>query len=291
MNKHDYRLKGHETFILREGWLTKGLQAVHDDAKVFSQNNGADALGVGTNMAKSIRYWLRAAGLTRESQKFGAELTELGEVLYPYDLYMEDIFSLWLIHVNLVQNLKLATSWNLFFNHIDVTTFKRDELFPMMKEQFFSVTGEQNLSESSLKADCTAILQMYADSPKDSHDPEDKKKSPFALLGLLSEVQSNLYEKKRPARDKIDPLLILYFIAERLKQELMIPIDEIVDASDMPGKILNLNRVAVNDYLDLLQNEGYLIVNRTAGLDMVYPDKLISPIEAIKEHYERSSPI
>ena len=71
----------------------------------------------------------------------------------------------------------------------------------------------------------------------------------------------------------------------------MIPIDEIVDASDMPGKILNLNRVAVNDYLDLLQNEGYLIVNRTAGLDMVYPDKLISPIEAIKEHYERSSPI
>lgn len=291
MNKHDYRLKGHETFILREGWLTKGLQAVHDDAKVFSQNNGADALGVGTNMAKSIRYWMRAAGLTTESQKFGVALTELGEVLYRYDLYMEDIFSLWLIHVNLAQNVKLATSWSLFFNQIDVTTFKRDELFLMMKEQFVAMTQEQNPSESSLKADCTAILQMYADSREESHDPEDKRKSPFALLGLLSEVQNNLYEKKQPARDKIDPLLILYIISERLEQEIMIGIDEIVDAADMPGKILNLNRVAVNDYLDRLKNDGYLIVNRTAGLDLICPYHLISPIEAIKEHYERSNSI
>lgn len=30
-----YRLKGHETFILREGWLSKGLYAVAADAKVF----------------------------------------------------------------------------------------------------------------------------------------------------------------------------------------------------------------------------------------------------------------
>ena len=39
------RLKGHETFILREGWLTKGLAAVEKDGTVFSKNSGADALG------------------------------------------------------------------------------------------------------------------------------------------------------------------------------------------------------------------------------------------------------
>ena len=48
------RLKGHETFILREGWLAKGLKAVSDNPKVFSEYAGADALGVGTNMAKAI---------------------------------------------------------------------------------------------------------------------------------------------------------------------------------------------------------------------------------------------
>ena len=55
------RLKGHETFILREGWLTKGLAAAEKDGMVFSKNSGADALGVGTNMAKAIRYWMQSA--------------------------------------------------------------------------------------------------------------------------------------------------------------------------------------------------------------------------------------
>ena len=45
------RLKGHETFILREGWLTKGLAAAEKDGMVFSKNSGADSLGVVTNIA------------------------------------------------------------------------------------------------------------------------------------------------------------------------------------------------------------------------------------------------
>lgn len=59
MGKNKYRFKGHESFILREGWLNKGLYEVDRNPKVFSENYGADALGVGPNMAKAIRYWLR----------------------------------------------------------------------------------------------------------------------------------------------------------------------------------------------------------------------------------------
>ena len=53
--KNKYRFKGHESFILREGWLNKGLFEIEKNAKVFSENYGADELGVGPNMAKSIR--------------------------------------------------------------------------------------------------------------------------------------------------------------------------------------------------------------------------------------------
>lgn len=42
--------------FVKDGF-TKGLNAVHENPTVFSENSGADALGVGTNMAKSIRYW------------------------------------------------------------------------------------------------------------------------------------------------------------------------------------------------------------------------------------------
>ena len=45
------------------------------------QKNGTDILGVGTNMVKSIRFWLNAFQLIKESPKNGAVLTELGEII------------------------------------------------------------------------------------------------------------------------------------------------------------------------------------------------------------------
>ena len=35
------KLKGHETFAIREGWLSKGLIEVDKNEKVFSKNFGA----------------------------------------------------------------------------------------------------------------------------------------------------------------------------------------------------------------------------------------------------------
>ena len=130
-----YRIKGHESFILRDGWLTKGLRAVESDNLVFSKNAGADVLGVGTNMAKSIRYWLRASRLTDEQGgKTGVALSALGKIILDNDPYFEDPFSLWIVHVNIVRNASLATSWNVVFNDIDVSSFKRDELTSLMKD-------------------------------------------------------------------------------------------------------------------------------------------------------------
>ena len=30
-----YKIKGHETFGIREGWINKGIAAVHDNQRVF----------------------------------------------------------------------------------------------------------------------------------------------------------------------------------------------------------------------------------------------------------------
>lgn len=37
MGKNKYRFKGHESFILREGWLNKGLYEVDRNPKVFQK--------------------------------------------------------------------------------------------------------------------------------------------------------------------------------------------------------------------------------------------------------------
>ena len=50
----------HETFALRYGWLPKGFQAAVRNPKIFLDDLATVELGVGKNMVKSIRHWLRA---------------------------------------------------------------------------------------------------------------------------------------------------------------------------------------------------------------------------------------
>ena len=293
MIKRKYRLKGHESFILRDGWLTKGIQAVEKDNGVFSKNSGADALGVGTNMAKAIRYWMRTAGMTKPNvpQK-GVQLTELGKIIAKYDPYIEDPFTLWILHCKIAGNFEQATAWNVFFNKMDLTSaFTRDDMFKMEQDLILEETGEEEVSERSLRDDCTAILSMYSEKGEQGDDPEDKKISPFEELGLISRVAKGKFVKTRPIMNKLDPLVILFLIMEELNANGSMQIDYTTDGPGMPGKLLNLNRIMVNDFLDTLQAKKFIIVNRTAGLDIIYPDqsKATTPVELLTMHYERGT--
>ena len=66
-------------------------------------------------------------------------------------------------------------------------------------------------------------------------------------------------------------------------------IDTLVNGQNMPGKLLNLNRIMVNRYLDELADDNYLTVNRTAGLDMVYLEQL-EVQTVLEKHYQKGSP-
>ena len=63
------KFRAHETFFIRKGWLSKGMKYVRQtNGEVFidKKNNPMDVLGIGSNMVKSLRYWLLATGLTEE---------------------------------------------------------------------------------------------------------------------------------------------------------------------------------------------------------------------------------
>lgn len=287
MEKRKYRLKGHESFMLRDGWLIKGMRAVMKNPKVFSINAGADELGVGTNMAKSIRYWMRAAGVSEETGTKGVTLTELGKTILEEDPYIEDIFTVWILHCNISCNYEQATSWNLFFNEMNLTSaFSRDDFYKMETELFLQSTGEDSVSERSIRDDCTAILTMYTAKGNPNDDPEDKKISPFAELGLLVRDRDK-FLRQRPLLNKLDAMIVLYLIIDELNERGSLLIDHATDGNNMPGHILNLNRIMVNEVLDELQDKGYIIINRTAGLDIIYPGqcKNIRKIDILKMHY------
>lgn len=69
INELKYKIKGNESFSIREGWLAKGLFALEENKYVFSEKTAMDKLGVGSKMVKSIKYWLLASHLVEEKRE------------------------------------------------------------------------------------------------------------------------------------------------------------------------------------------------------------------------------
>ena len=276
------RLKGHEKFHLREGWIAKGLYGVSANPRVFSGSDGTDQLGVGTNMVKSIKYWMLAMGLIKEGQKNGAELTDLGKMILKYDPFLEDDLSLWLLHSYISKNNFRSTVWYLFFNKCQAEEFTKEELYTVLRKELISYAETDSFPESSLKDDIDVLLNMYSKDTKND-DPEDKNKCPLASLKLIKK-EGNVYYRQQPDMRHFRNEIILYELGNIFEEESSIGIDYV---AELGANIYHLSRVAINTILDRLDNAGYITVNRTAGLDEIYPNKKISVKKIIEDYYTR----
>ena len=274
------KIKGHEKFVLREGWLTKGIRGVSEDNHLFSGNDGADKLGVGTNMVKSIRYWMQAFDLFDEDIKTGTQLNRIGEMILDKDLYLEDTFTLWLLHSRIAKNEDKATTWYVFFNSVDAEEFTKEEIFEPIKRELL-VIADKDFPDKSLSDDIDVLLNMYSREKKEE-DPEDKNVCPLVELGLIKK-EANRYIRQQPDLRKFSDYIILYELAILLDGKKSIGIDKI---ADLAKHIYQLNRVTVNNILDRLDTAGYIRVDRTAGLDLIYPVEMITSDEVIEEYYK-----
>lgn len=284
-NKVIYKLKGHEKFPLREGWINKGLSVAKEKGThIFLESQGPDMLGVGTNMVKSIRYWMQACGLlVKDGNK--EILSDMAEIIYMNDPYLEDIFSLWILHSNITKNIEQATVWYMFFNRFNVDSFNKADMQKKMQQELFNYVGQQ-VTESSLKYDIDVLLNMYSKGDNKNEDPEDKIISPFSTLGIIKK-EDETYYKIQPDLRRIANELVLYEISSLLDHNKSISIETIASGERSLGAIYNMTMVTVNKYLDNLEAMGYIRVDRTAGLDMVYPENMKSPIEIIRDYYRK----
>lgn len=292
-NKLHFKLKGNESFNFRAGWLRKGIKGITEDKYLFTRDDAMDKLGVGSKMVKSIRFWMQAATLTKEINVVGSkryqELTvELGEIVLNYDPYFEDIFTLWVLHYKIIKNEKMCIAWYLFFNEYYVDEFTREDLQSGLLDRFKKRIGDLPFSESSLKDDCNSVIKTYlSDDTEDKH-PENNLICPLSELGLIKAKECNkkTYIKSKPAFETLDRLAVLYVIADNLKGEkTSVDISAILKEPGNAGRVFNLDRVLLNEYLDALRVGGYIEVNRTAGLDVVYVKKRRLE-EILREYYK-----
>ena len=282
-----YKLRGHESFCIREGWLAKGIKQVKQNPRVFHEKNSADALGIGTNMAKAIRYWLKATGLTKEKPGVGTLLTELGELVYDYDPYLEEDFTLWCLHMNLIGNKELATSWYLFFSKCRMEEFVREELERFMGEEIRKYTKKEEIALRSIKDDCGVLLQMYAREKVQDYDPEDKMICPLSRLGILRKSE-NGYRRTQPDLERFPVEVLLYFLCSIRKEETSVNMETLFGDAVGVHAVLGLGNSAYQECLEELSRNGYVDINRTAGLDMIYKNRALTKEEVALHYYTQT---
>lgn len=279
------RLQGHEKFALRDGWLTKGLSIIDKRPDAFLGSEGPDLFGIGNNMVKSLRYWMKAFKLIEENPGAGAKLSELGKIVLQNDVYLEKNFTLWILHSQIAKNIADATTWYMFFNKCNVIDMEKDEIEKILYREISQYVMGQPFSENSLKNDVDVLLNMYSKN-KVNNDPEDKSQSPFANLGLVKNTE-NLYSQTSPKRRDIDEWVVLYELAEMMRDKNEISIERVLNGTCGISHIYQVKPVLANELLDRLDAAEYIRVDRTAGLDMIYRTKAFTTESVMADYYKR----
>lgn len=270
------KFRGHETFFVRKGWISKGLKYVNRDSLVFMGTNGnpMDILGIGSNMVKSLRYWLQAFTLTVEptSGKRDQRLTPFGQLVLNNDPYIEEIGTLCLLHYRLASNLEDATAWYYFFNEFRPTEFNRDD-FVLQLSNYLRIKGV-DVSERSLEDDYNCIMSTYV--PRSKSNPEKVRAEsnidcPLGELGLvdIANKRSKTFKKSEIKMDLLPPLVALAIIVEQSHNNHEVKISAIQGDANNIGKVFNMSIISLTSLLYKLELMGYIKVIRTAGLDVI----------------------
>lgn len=276
------KLKGHESFSIREGWLTKGLNEINKDPSLFSKKEITDILGIGSNMVKSLKYWLLTANLIKEHKKNEYILSELGKLVFKYDPYLEDIFTLYFIHLNIVQNTEKAYIWNLFFNKCNLKSFSKKELQEQM--EYFLTNEDLEYNEKILTDEIAVLIKTYVIDEKND-TPENNFSCPLSDLKLLRKNYKDNYSKEKPTLNSLNEMIVFYLIESNYKNS--VSIEDLLRDNNSVGKLLNIDKTLLNEYLELLKRKDYITINRTAGLNMIYINKEITLEEIFKNYFRK----
>lgn len=259
---HPPSFAGHQTFALRSAWLKKGLDALHEDARVFSAEDALVTLGVGKNMVGSIRHWLLATQLANTTTERGGELlaSSLGTFLLAdkgVDQYLEDPATLWVLHWNLCGPGSQAFTWAYAFN-----VWREWEWSPAaLVDAILAAARAASSKPASLETverDVNVFIQTYVAPSERGQNTEDGLDCPLRELGLLRPALGNQQQYTFAVGTKpslpiaVFAWALLKFWDWKYAGNTTIAARDIAYAEGSPGVVFKLDEDSTLAYLDQL---------------------------------------
>ena len=228
------RFSGHETFSCRTNWLNKGVGFCFGGAKQLSEFSSPQAplsLGVGKNMAISIRYWLEAFGIILPDSE-GDELNDrlnvqIIQLFYGvgdddvFDPYLEDPFTLWFLHYKLVST-KFAGIYHFFYFNFfprKASDFFTEEEFLNSLKSYLKKEGHSVPSDKTLNSDFGVFIDMYAARNSTKEELDDVGINILQSLGIISRTansrgKNGQYFVNKTINESIPDNLLAFIIQE-----------------------------------------------------------------------------
>ncbi len=267
-------LNKHGSFYIRNGWPTKIIDGIQKDGHIFSPNNeltAVDELGVGRVMVKAMRYWTQAIGLsTEEKSQQGIEniLTPIAELIIKYDLYCQDIGTLWLLHRILATNKDEATVWYWAFNIYSAKSFTKDDFVDAFN--LYAEREGEGYIRKAIEKEFDCFKNTYI-SDKDFNIEKILEEDTipfFASLKLLESDHGGIFAKRKIRANDIPEEILFYCIIadneEFLKTNSQISLERLQEEKQV-GKYINLTYAVLLELLQKLENKKYIQLYNNFG--------------------------
>lgn len=279
-----YAFSGHESFPCKALWLKKGYDFVVA-GNDFNSPEAVIGLGVGKNMVASIRFWLRAFGVTENDSP-----TLLADYLFNgnngKDMYLEDIATLWLLHFNLVFSEE-ATLYKMFFCGVqrERTHFEKEQVLTYVKLRMAEAGKMTMFNPNTVKKDIAVLLQNYT-LPRKPQSNEDFSSLLIDLDLIRQNSENKGYYFNLDGKRKVTKEIFLYGLLKLREQEgdNTISFDTI---QEKVGLVFCMQDFETIEMLKQMANEykDYFVYSDVAGIKQIQFVKDLDVKQVLDNYY------
>ena len=286
------KFSGHQTFVIRYGWIEKGYRFVKSGLN-FNSDDAIVDLGVGKNMVESIRYWGEMTGLIEDSAPSAFAIRLLDEK-DGWDSYLEDNNSYWLLHWNLNTNPGFMHSGIILFSHLKKPEFsKRDVADSALRS--LDLYDKKSPAQSTLNKDIDCYLRLYAGIRRqNTKQKEELIGSPLQELNLIQMINdSDLYCFNIGTKPNLSAEVIGYALWDYMRNlnKIAITINEALYREYSPGQVFMLDENSLVDAVDQLSDDPkwstHFGFSETAGIALIHCT-LTDGFELLDSYYKQN---
>ena len=281
MKQNKYTFSGHESFTCKTLWLKKGYDFIRKNNN-FNSPDSVVELGVGKNMVASIRYWMRAFGLT-ENDKLRTVADFLFDSYKGKDPYVEDLGTLWLLHFLLVSTCE-ATLYNILFTQMqrERKVFDRQHVLNLVKRMMTEDGKLSQYNENTVKKDIGTLLQNYV-LPQKSKALDDYSALMIDLDIIRMDADGKNFLFNIEGKRIVPWQIFLYAIIKTKGKDMTVSYDTLQELGLMfcmnDMEVIEMCKVIVENHADTIAYSD------VAGIRQLYFLTNLNGEEVLNEYY------